>query len=78
MQKHCRPGVGLVLSGGGGKGAYKIGVWQALDEFGATGNIKGTPVGALNAALFAQGDLSRALQVWKKTHPLLQKERVAF
>jgi len=24
--------VGLVLSGGGGKGAYEIGVWKAIKE----------------------------------------------
>ncbi|UOB72454.1 patatin-like phospholipase family protein [Pseudoalteromonas sp. APM04] len=26
--------LGLVFSGGGGKGAYEIGVWKALNEFG--------------------------------------------
>lgn len=47
---------GLVLSGGGAKGAYEIGVWKALQEFGIASNItaiSGTSVGALNAALFA-------------------------
>ena len=24
--------IGLVLAGGGGKGAYELGVWKALDE----------------------------------------------
>ena len=48
--------VGLVLSGGGAKGAYEVGVWQALEETGAASNvtaISGTSVGAINAALFA-------------------------
>ncbi len=26
--------IGLVFSGGGGKGAYEVGVWKALREFG--------------------------------------------
>lgn len=46
----------LVLSGGGAKGAYEVGVWQALEETGVASNvtaISGTSVGALNAALFA-------------------------
>lgn len=60
-------GLGLVLAGGGGKGAYQIGVWRALLEFGVAENItavSGTSVGALNGALFAQGDYSVAENVW--------------
>ena len=48
--------IGLVLSGGGAKGAYEVGVWQALQDAGLSSNIKvisGTSVGAINAALFA-------------------------
>lgn len=48
--------LGLVLSGGGAKGAYEVGVWQKLVEEGLAGDvaaISGTSVGALNAALFA-------------------------
>lgn len=48
--------VGLVLSGGGAKGAYQAGVWKALSENGISHNIKvisGTSVGALNAYVFA-------------------------
>lgn len=47
---------GLVLSGGGGKGAYEVGVWKALNEYGIaqrTTVISGTSVGGLNGALFA-------------------------
>lgn len=67
-----REGMGLVFSGGGGKGAYEIGVWCALNEYGVAPNIKaiaGTSVGALNAALFAQGDLDLAIQVWSTISP---------
>lgn len=59
--------VGLVLAGGGGKGAYHIGVWKALKEFDIENNIcavSGTSIGALNAALFIQGDYELAEHVW--------------
>ena len=48
--------LGLVLSGGGAKGAYEVGVWQELEEAGLASTIvavSGTSVGAINAALFA-------------------------
>lgn len=48
--------LGLVLSGGGAKGAYEVGVWQALHEAGLATNVEavsGTSIGAVNAALFA-------------------------
>jgi NTE family protein len=60
-------GVALVLAGGGGKGAYHIGVWKALREFGVDKNISavaGTSVGSLNAALFMQGDYDLAEKIW--------------
>ncbi len=50
----------LALCGGGGKGAYQIGVWKALAELDMTKNIEavsGTSVGALNAVLIALGIL---------------------
>jgi len=59
--------IGLVFSGGGGKGAYEIGVWRAMEELGLAKDImavSGTSVGALNAALFAQGDLAKAEEAW--------------
>ena len=64
--------IGLVLAGGGGKGAYQIGVWEVLEEYGIVPNIKaisGTSVGALNAALFAQGDLELAREAWSTISP---------
>ena len=64
--------LGLVLAGGGGKGAYEIGVWQALRDLGlepSVAAVSGTSVGALNAALFATGDLERARTVWRDLSP---------
>ena len=48
--------IGLVLSGGGAKGAYEVGVWEALKETHVADDIcaiSGTSIGAINAALFA-------------------------
>ena len=59
--------VGLVLSGGGGKGAYELGVWKALVEMKLDKYIEvisGTSIGAFNAALFAQGDMDNAQALW--------------
>lgn len=58
---------GLVLAGGGGKGAYQIGVFKALEEYGADDYItmvSGSSVGALNAILFAYGDIKMAEDLW--------------
>lgn len=47
--------IGLVLDGGGGKGAYHIGVFKALKEFDISKNINavsGTSAGAFNTCLF--------------------------
>ena len=56
---------GLVLSGGGGRGAYQIGVWQALREKDIQISVvTGTSVGALNGALVAQGDYETAVNIW--------------
>lgn len=55
----------IALEGGGAKGAYEIGVWQALDEAGVKYNaVSGTSVGALNGALMAMRDLKRAVDCW--------------
>lgn len=34
-----KPRVGLILEGDGGKGAYHIGVWKAMREFGVDQGI---------------------------------------
>lgn len=56
----------LVLSGGGSRGAYEIGAWQAMEELGVRfGAVYGTSIGALNAALVAQGDVDTAIRIWE-------------
>ena len=55
----------LVLSGGGARGAYEIGVWQALTELDIPIDIvTGTSVGALNAAMIVMGDFENARSLW--------------
>ncbi|WP_297778672.1 patatin-like phospholipase family protein [Blautia sp.] len=57
---------GLVLEGGGAKGAYQIGAWKALREAGVKlKGIAGTSVGALNGALICMGDLEKAERLWE-------------
>lgn len=58
---------GLVLEGGGAKGAFQIGVWKALREAGIKiKGIAGVSVGALNGALICMDDLETAEKIWKE------------
>lgn len=63
--------VGLVLSGGGAKGAYQVGVIKALAEAGVEVDIvAGASIGALNGAILAASpDMKTAAerldQVWQ-------------
>jgi hypothetical protein len=58
--------IGLVLGGGGAKGAYQIGCWKALRESGIVNfdAVAGTSVGALNAVLIAQDEFGKAESIW--------------
>ena len=61
--------IGLVLAGGGGKGAYELGVWKALDELKLTKYItvfSGTSIGAFNSVLFAMDDMKKADELWEE------------
>src|SRR4051812_7011127 len=59
---------GLVLMGGGAKGAYEVGVWRALWERGIRrfAVIAGTSVGALNGLLIADLPPNDVEQVWQE------------
>lgn len=58
--------VGVVLSGGGAKGAYQIGVWKALNKLKIKYDIvTGTSVGALNGLMFVQKEYRKAYKIWK-------------
>ena len=59
--------IGLVLGGGGGKGAYQIGVWRALREYKIEKYIRyisATSIGSLNTLLFITGDLEKSVDIW--------------
>lgn len=64
--------VGLVLSGGGAKGAYQAGVLRALTEEGVFAtHVAGASIGALNGAVVAaapsqQEAVERLRQLWLK------------
>ncbi|MBO7402202.1 MAG: patatin-like phospholipase family protein [Lachnospiraceae bacterium] len=58
----------ISLCSGGGKGAFQVGVMKALDEQGIlqkVGTFVGTSVGALNAFMYAIGDVELTEFVWK-------------
>lgn len=58
--------VGIVLAGGGAKGAYQVGVLKALEEFRImpfVTDISGTSVGALNTLAYTQG-YRQAQKTW--------------
>lgn len=66
-------GWGLVLSGGGAKGAYQIGVWKAMKELQMENwveGISGSSIGSLNGALFACGDYEKAKKAWSQVNML--------
>lgn len=59
--------VGLVLSGGGGKGAYQIGVLKALKENGYLDDItdiSGASIGSVNAMLYAMDNIDIMYAAW--------------
>ena len=76
----ARPKVGLVLTGGGARAAYQVGVLRAISELLPRGIrnpfpiISGTSAGAVNAAVLAANgsDFRRGVRqlmtVWKNFH----------
>ena len=59
--------IGLVLAGGGGKGAYQVGVLKALKENGLLDDvteISGASIGAVNAMLYAMDDIDIMYRAW--------------
>ena len=57
----------LVLGGGGAKGAYHLGVWQALSEMSIKVDfISGTSIGAINGAMLCQGSYEDLKKLWSE------------
>ncbi|HEY9676537.1 MAG TPA: patatin-like phospholipase family protein [Drouetiella sp.] len=60
-----RPKRALVLPGGGGRGAFQVGVAKALMEKGIEFDlIYGTSIGGINGTLIAQGSIKRLEELW--------------
>ena len=60
--------IGLVLGGGGAKGAYQIGVLKAMMEYKLLKRvscISATSIGALNSMKVLENDLKGAESIWK-------------
>ncbi len=61
---------GIVFEGGGTRGSYEIGAYEALLDCGIeVGAIVGTSIGAINGAILTQGDLKQAKEIWKHLKP---------
>ena len=56
---------GLVLEGGGTKGAYQIGAYKAFRELGIEFNgVAGTSIGAINGAFIVQNSIEVMEDIW--------------
>ena len=77
-KERAAQGFGLVLAGGGARGAYEIGVWKALKETGLYNKIScvaGTSVGAINSLLFQLGDWDAGKELWMRmSDPSVRKK----
>lgn len=55
----------IVLSGGGAKGAYQVGVWKALRKLNIKYDIvTGTSIGSVNGLMMVQNDYLKTLWLW--------------
>ena len=65
---HSNTSRALVLSGGGGRGAYHVGVLRFLEEHEwVPGTIVGTSIGAVNGAAIASGHTAHSLwALWRR------------
>ena len=56
-----------MIAGGGGKGAYQVGVLKVLQEQGLLQDvsvISGASIGAVNAMLYSMNNMDRMYQAW--------------
>lgn len=63
---------GLVLAGGGGKGAYEVGALKAVEELGLLKDVKGisaTSIGAVNMVVTQGSSISKAYELWRNIDP---------
>ncbi len=66
MTEQTPPKRALVLSGGGGRGAFQVGVLEYLESIGWKPDIiVGTSIGSMNAAVYAVGGIAQLQQMWE-------------
>ena len=74
--------IGLVLSGGGAKGAYEAGVFKAIEDLNISQNvsvISGTSIGTVNGLMFSMDDSSILKSSWASVNYsrfILNEDRV--
>jgi NTE family protein len=65
MTEQTSPKRALVLSGGGGRGAFQAGVFEHLESIGWKPDIiVGTSIGSMNAAVYAVGGIAQLQKMW--------------
>lgn len=58
--------IGVVLEGGGAKGAYQLGAWKAINDLKINyDGVVGTSIGAINAAAMIFADYEEVIKIWK-------------
>ncbi len=66
MAEQTFPQRALVLSGGGGRGAFQVGVFEHLESIGWKPDIiVGTSIGSMNAAVYAVGGIAQLQKMWE-------------
>jgi NTE family protein len=67
VEQDSAPKRALVLSGGGGRGAFECGVLEKLTELGWRPDaLVGTSIGSMNAAVWAIGGMAAVSEMWSK------------
>jgi NTE family protein len=66
MTEQTSPKRALVLSGGGGRGAFQAGALEHLESIGWKPDIiVGTSIGSMNAAVYAVGGIRQLQKMWE-------------
>lgn len=63
--------IGLVLSGGMGKGAYQVGALTALNEFFRPSDfeyVSAASIGVLNTYAYLTGNIKKAHDIWESVN----------
>ena len=73
--------IGLVLGGGGAKGAYQVGVLKALKEYKLLKHvdcISATSIGALNSMKVLEKDIDGAIEIWQNVNKDMAMSKSSF